>query len=176
MAAKLNRSSTSKSSPSSKRIRTLFVPGFVIGFLLTGAIVCGSIGMLLGLDEISLADIRNNDEGWSPPEVTPTPEQVALEDSFAPAEPLDGTFTVGERVFNVTNSRVNIRSSPGHLGKSGEDIYAQAQPGDQMQILGGPDSADSLIWWLIRHVATDGTTSEGWIAEATSNGVTILGR
>ena len=176
MAAKSNSFTNAKSGTAGSRIRSLFVPGFAIGFLLTGAIICGGIGMLLGLDEISLADIRNSDEGWSPPIVTPTPEPIVLEDAFSPAEPVEGIFSIGDRVFNVTNSRVNIRSSPGHLGKPGEDIYAQAQPGDQMLILGGPDSADSLVWWQIRHVASDGRTSEGWIAEATSNGVTILGK
>lgn len=160
----------------SKRIRTLFVPGFVIGFLLTGAIVCGGIGMLLGLDELSLADIRNSDDGWSPPEVTPTPETALVEDPFAPAAPLEGIFSQGDIVFNVTNSRVNIRSSPGHLGKPGEDIYAQAQPGDKMEILGGPSNTDNLTWWLIRYTASDSNITEGWIAEATSSGVTILGK
>jgi len=173
---KLNKRTRLKTGTNSSRIKTLFLPGFIIGFILTGALICGGLGMVLGLDEISLADIRNNEEGWSPPEVEPTPESVALEDSFAPVEPLGGIFSVGEFAFNVTDSRVNIRSSPGHLGKPGEDIYALAQPGDSMEILGGPEYADSITWWLIRYTASDGTITDGWIAEATSNGVTILGK
>lgn len=173
--AKSNKRTRLKTGTNNSRIKTLFLPGFIIGFILTGALVCGGLGMILGLDEISLADIRNNEEGWSPPEITPTPESVLLEDAFAPAESPAGTFSTGELAFNVTDSRVNIRSSPGHLGKPGEDIYALAQPGDPMEILGGPEYADSLAWWLIRYTASDGTITDGWVAEATSNGVTILG-
>lgn len=132
--------------------------------------------MLLGLDELSLADIRNSGQGWTPPEATATPEPVAEAEDSPISEQATGTFSSGERVFNVTNSRVNIRSSPGHLGKPGEDIYAQAQPGDQMEIVGGPDFADNLIWWMIQYTGSDGNVTIGWVAEATSTGVTILGK
>lgn len=148
----------------------------MIGFLLTGAIVCGGLGMLLGLDELSLADIRNSGQGWTPPEATATPEAVAVAEDDPIVEPAAVTFAAGEQVFNITNSRVNIRSTPGHLGKPSEDIYAQAQPGDRMEIAGGPDYADNLTWWLIRYTAGDGSVTTGWVAEATSTGVTILGK
>lgn len=160
----------------SRQVRSFFVPGFVIGFLLTGSIVCGGLGMLLGLDELSLADIRNSGQGWIPPEATPTPEAVAQTEDAPIVDALASTFAAGEQVFNITTSRVNIRSSPGHLGKPGEDIYAQAQPGDRMEIVEGPAYADNLIWWLIRYTGGDGNVTTGWVAEATSTGVTILGK
>jgi hypothetical protein len=156
--------------------RSRFWPGFAIGLLLMAMLTCGGTATVLGLDRISLADIQGSDPLWTPPAVTPTPQPAAnVSEETAGESVTEGSFQPGAVVRNVTNSRVNIRATPGHLGKPAEDVLAQAQPGESMEIIGGPEQADNLTWWRIRHAAADGRTVEGWMAEATSSGVVILG-
>ncbi|MEZ4708852.1 MAG: SH3 domain-containing protein [Caldilineaceae bacterium] len=150
------------------KVRSLFWPGFTFGLVFTALVSCGGLAMALGLNDISLADIQGGGPAWTPPAITPTPENVVVQS--AAAAPIAGIFQPGQNVRNITNSRVNIRRTPGHLGKPGDDILAQAQPGESVEIISGPTEADNLLWWQIRYGGT-----EGWVAEATSSGVTILG-
>ena len=87
----------------------------------------------------------------------------------------EARFAPGSAVRNVTNSRVNIRTTPGYLGKPAADIIGQVAPGASMTVLGDAQSADNLVWWRIRYDAPDGAI-EGWVAEATASGVQILGQ
>jgi hypothetical protein len=109
----------------------------------------------------------------------PTPAQVdpdAAEGGLAPgdAASASGRFAAGQTVRNLTNSRVNIRISPGYLGKPASDVIGQIEPGQTLQILGDPTSVDELTWW---HIQTTGNGQPlvGWVAEATASGVQILG-
>jgi hypothetical protein len=70
---------------------------------------------------------------------------------------------------------VNIRQTPGYLGKPRDDILVQMEPGDRVEILGESVLADGLTWWQIRYRPQSGRTTEGWVAEATASGVQILG-
>jgi len=159
-----------------KRRRSFFWPGFFLGLMVMVALSCGGLFTFLGFDRLSLADIQGSAPVWTPPAVTATPQPVAAADPAANTDSsTEGTFRIGDRVRNITNSRVNIRATPGHLGKPGDDVVAQAQPGDSVEILDGPQEADGLRWWRIRYTAADGRTIEGWMAEATSSGVVILG-
>lgn len=156
------------------RVRTLFWPGFAAGFLLLSILTCGGLAAATGLNRIDLEDIQGNAVGWTPPSVTatPTPDvaNVAPGDNAAA-----GLFAPGANVRNITNSRVNIRQTPGHQGKPSSDIIAQVEPGGVLQIVAGPAPADNLTWWLIRYQTPDGRSIEGWVAEATQSGVQILG-
>ena len=76
---------------------------------------------------------------------------------------------------NVTTSRVNLRRTPGYLGKPNDDVLAQTRPGESMQILGDNAQVDGLTWWRILYVADGRGAVEGWVAEATASGVQILG-
>lgn len=164
------------SPPPNEKKRSRFWPGFAIGLLLMAMLTCGGTATIFGLDRISLADIQGSDPLWTPPAITPTPQPAAnAPDSADGAAVTDGSFQIGDVVRNVTSSRVNIRATPGHLGKPAEDILAQSQPGESVEIIGGPQEADNLTWWRIRYVASDGRQVEGWMAEATSSGVVILG-
>jgi hypothetical protein len=128
------------------------------------------------LSRIDLADLQNN-TGWTPPPIPPTPE--VAETSPGEGLPQDlppGAFQTGEFVRNITSSRVNIRSTPGYLGKPEGDVIAQVLPGERVEILNQRVIADNLNWWLIRYTAPNGFSLEGWIAEATASGVQILGR
>lgn len=133
---------------------------------------------MLGLSDISLADIQGAGPRWTPPPVTPTPEGGEVTDSAAAADTTSevaGAFGMGQRARNSTNSRVNIRRTSGHLGKPDGDIIGQMQPGETIEIIGGPELTNNLTWWFVRYSAASGSTIDGWVAEATSSGVQILG-
>ncbi len=154
--------------------RRLFWAGFLTSFLLLGLVSCGGLVMSTGLNRLDLASLQGGEAAWSPPDVTPTPTpDPAL--SEAAAGTRNGIFAIGQTVRNVTNSRVNIRQTSGHLGKGDNDILAQMQPGESVTIIGGPTPMDNLIWWQIQY-SGNGRTIEGWTAEATGSGVQILGQ
>ena len=155
--------------------RRLFWVGFVTSFLLLSLVSCGGLVLSTGLNRFDLASFQGGEAAWTPPLVTPTPTPDPSVGSAAVNQG-DGALAVGEQARNVTNSRVNIRQTPGHLGKGDSDILAQMQPGDTVTIIGGPVSADNLVWWQIQFTASDGRTLDGWTAEATGSGVQILGQ
>lgn len=93
--------------------------------------------------------------------------------SVTPPAP-DDPFAPGRRVRNVTNSLVNLRATPGYLSKPAGDVFAQLQPGDVAEITGPSQASDGLAWLPVRYQTRDGRIVEGWIAEATASGVTIL--
>lgn len=158
-------------------MRSLFWPGFALGFLLLASLTCGVSAAALGLNRISLADLRGGSgPAWTPPPITPAPARVeaSSQDEAPNAGAPSARFAAGQTVRNVTSSRVNVRISPGYLGKGSNDVIGQVGPGETLQILGDPTAADDLIWW---HVQTTGTGQPvvGWVAEQTSSGVQILG-
>ena len=137
--------------PERKKLRSFFWPGFVIGFALCCKKAC----------VISAA--------WTPPTITASEPVAAVS---ASAEVVtDGAFQPGDIVRNVTASRVNVRMTPGHLGKPVGDIIAQLDPGATLEILGERASQDNLFWWRVN---VNGV--EGWVAEATASGVQILAK
>lgn len=154
--------------------RRLFWAGFLTSFLLLGLVSCGGLVMSTGLNRLDLASLQGGEAAWSPPDVTPTPTpDPAFSDAAAGTG--DGIFAIGQTVRNVTNSRVNIRQTPGHLGKGDNDILAQMHPGEGVTIIGGPTAMDNLIWWQIQYSGNSRTIA-GWTAEATGSGVQILGQ
>jgi hypothetical protein len=158
--------------PRRSALRSLFWPGFAAGFLLLSILSCSGLVLATGLNRIDLEDIQGNGVVWTPPAIVPTNTPAVAE---APQSG-EGLFTSTESARNITNSRVNIRQTPGHLGKTAADILAQIEPGDTLEILEGPVPADNLTWWRIRYQTPDGRPIEGWVAEATQSGVQILGR
>lgn len=162
-------------TPTGRPTRRLFWVGFVTSFLLLSVVSCGGLVLSTGLNRLDLASLQGGAAVWSPPLVTPTPTPDPSVVG-ATANQGDGVLALGEQARNMTNSRVNIRQTPGHLGKSDSDILAQMQPGDTVTIIGGPTSADNLVWWKIQYTTSAGRTVEGWAAEATGSGVQILGQ
>lgn len=157
--------------------RSRFWLGFALGFALLALASCGSAAVMLGLNRISLADITGNGVVWEPPPLAPTPAPNTVDPSAGAVVAVPGgLFAPGESVRNLTNSRVNIRSTPGYLGKGAEDVLGLLQPGDAMEILGDSADFDNLRWWRIRFAAPGGNLVDGWVAEATASGVQILGR
>jgi hypothetical protein len=159
-----------------RRLRSLFWPGFILGFLLLTVASCGGIALATGINRLSLADLQSGGRAWTPPQVTATPVVTpAPADQPLIGEP-GGAFTVGQRLRNVTVSQVNIRAVPGYLSKPAGDVIGQVPPSGAIEIIGGRALADGLTWWFIRYTAPNGTAIDGWIAEATASGVQILGQ
>jgi hypothetical protein len=123
---------------------------------------------MLGLTNLRLADFQGNRQAWAPPTPAPTVEEVVSASALSNANRL---FQAGDIVHNITSTRVNIRLSPGHLGKPAGDILGQANPGDTLEILGDSATQDNLTWWRVRFQGI-----EGWVAEATASGVKILAK
>ena len=172
-AAAASAPTGSVSRPAKRRAgRNLFWPAFVASLLLCSTVACGGLALLIGLGDVTLADLQGNPV-WTPPPSTATPPPALAE---AATPDLSGsvadTFQPGDAPRNVTNSRVNIRREPGFRNQPASDIVAQAAPDDPFVILGPSARADNLIWWQVRHPASN---TEGWVAEATESGVQILG-
>lgn len=159
-----------------RRLRTLFWPGFIVGFLLLSLASCGGIVLATGINRLNLADLQNSGQVWSPPQVTATPVATPAPAEEAIIGEPGGAFSLGQRPSNITSSVVNIRAQPGYLSKPAGDVIGQVPPGGQVEIIGGRSFADGLTWWLIRYTASDGAVIEGWMAEATASGVQILGQ
>jgi hypothetical protein len=164
-------------TPKPKTSRNFFWLSFAIGFVLLSAISCGSVAMLVGLGDIFLADLQSTGPVWTPPPLPTTlpddmtvPAPLPATDSSTP-EP--GRLQPNSQARNAANSRVNIRRTPGYLGKGDNDIVAQMEPDATVTILEWPQSADQLTWWRIRHDSPAGSV-EGWVAESTASGVQIL--
>lgn len=65
---------------------------------------------------------------------------------------------------------VNVRKSPGYTTKDDlVDVVTKLPSGSTIKLLRGPEKADGLKWWYIEWHGY-----EGWIAEKTGNGRTIL--
>jgi hypothetical protein len=158
------------------QLRSLFWPGFVVGFLLLSIASCGGLVLATGINRLDLADLQNNEQAWSPPLVTATPVTTPAPEEETIVGEIGGAFTLGDQLRNITSSQVNIRAAPGYLSKPAGDVIGQVPPGGMVEITGGHTVADGLTWWLIRYTASDGVVIDGWIAEATASGVQILGQ
>lgn len=154
--------------------RSRYWLGFALTFALLALASCAALFVASGLDEVSLAELQGSGPAWTPPPVTPTPVATTLAEAGAAPSTSDGRFQAGQRVRNVTNSRVNVRATAGYLTKPPTDVLGQLAPGAAVEITGPSASADGLSWWRVRGVGTDGVMLEGWVAEATASGVTIL--
>ena len=158
--------------------RSLFWPGFAAGFLLLSAVSCGVSAAALGLNQLTLDEIRGEaSAAWTPMPVAPTATpDAAVANTEAGAQAPSGStrFAAGQTARNMTNSRVNIRMTPGYLGKPSSDVIGQLEAGQTLQILGEPTLADELTWWRVQ-AQSNGQPVVGWVAESTASGVQILG-
>lgn len=154
-----------------KRSPSFFWLGFALGFALLALAGCGGLAMALGLTDLSLAELQGVGAAWTPPTLTtPAPEAQGVT-AASSANTQDGAFQAGDIVRNITSSRVNIRMTPGHLGKPAGDIILQIEPGASIKIVGEHTAQDNLTWWRVNVNGLD-----GWVAEATASGVQILAK
>jgi hypothetical protein len=178
MTAQLGDTPTPDAQPTApRRSRNWFWPGFALGFLLLASLTCTASVFLTGLNRLDISDLGGQSAAaWTPPPVMPTVPATAPDTDAASDTPALGAYRPGEQVRNITPSLVNIRATPGYLGKPAGDVVAQVMPGDAVEIVSGPVVADNLTWWRVRPLVPGAGAAEGWMAEATASGVQIMGR
>ncbi|MFZ2487270.1 MAG: hypothetical protein WAZ19_04030 [Anaerolineae bacterium] len=108
----------------------------------------------------------NEDVSWTPP-ASPTVAAMADAQQAAVGQ---SNFAAGAAVVNTSSGPVNLRRSAGYQNKPGSDVLAVIGAGERGTITGGPEAVDGLIWWQVRFA-----TAEGWMAERSASGVTLLG-
>lgn len=163
------------SAPTPKRRpRSFFWIGFGVGFGLLALASCSGAGIALGLNQLSLAELQGNGVVWTPPPYTPVPTPAPV-DEVVVETATSTRFAAQERVRNLTNSRVNVRATPGYLSKPASDVIGVLEPGATVVVSGENQVADNLTWWYVQATLADGAAVVGWVAEATASGVQILG-
>src|SRR3954452_10474054 len=123
-----------------RRIRSLFWPGFAVGFLLLSFASCGGVVLATGINRLDLSHLNNAQQAWTPPLVTATPEVTPASAEAPIVGEAGGAYTVGQQVVNITSSQVNIRAAPGYLSKPNGDVIGQLPPGGRVEIIGGRTS------------------------------------
>ncbi len=75
----------------------------------------------------------------------------------------------------ATTTIVNLRQTPGHVGKSDSDILAQVPADAKLTIL-NPTSqqVDNLAWWQVRFTPAGQPAITGWVAHTAPAGVELL--
>jgi len=116
---------------------------------------------------------------WTPPPptvaptITPLPTKTpsaTATTSGSPATPTsERTFKTGDMVTNANKGTVNLRRTPGYLGKYNSDRIGLVASGQPLRIIGGPEQKDELIWWQVQW-----GDKTGWMAERTASGLLIL--
>ena len=136
---------------------------------------CSGLAVALGFNQLSLAEIRGSNSAWTAPPYTPAPTLLPVAEAVDSAN-VSTRFAAEQAVRNLTDSRVNVRATPGYLSKPGNDVIGILPPGSAALILGESQMADNLVWWRVRATVADGRAVDGWVAEATASGVQILGQ
>jgi hypothetical protein len=94
-----------------------------------------------------------------------TATNVPIQNQENEADKIKSNATISDQV-----GEVNLRRSPGYLGKNDDtDVIVKIPQFALVEIIGGPIDKDSLSWW---NVSWSG--HEGWIADHTGNGRTIM--
>ncbi len=76
----------------------------------------------------------------------------------------------------ATTDIVNMRATPGYVGKPAGDVVAELPTGALVTILSStPQSVDGLIWWNVSHIAA-GVENRGWLAQFSPAGVPLVRR
>ncbi len=75
----------------------------------------------------------------------------------------------------ATTTSVNIRRTPGYVGKAPSDILVQAPTDARLTILSAaPEQRDGLDWWQVRYSPTGQTPIVGWVAQRSPAGAELL--
>ena len=73
-----------------------------------------------------------------------------------------------------TTTYVNLRRTPGYVGKGSDDLLGQIPYGAQVQVSGEAVAMDELSWRPVVAPLLDNTVATGWAAEVDPNGVPLL--
>ncbi len=140
------------------------------------------IGVLLGLATALLLVVaglylfaqtmggsRTSPARWQP--VTPTPTPIVSPTPTATPSPTptpEGIY-VGGAARVVSQTRVNMRRTPGYRNKPADDVIAAVPPNSLLDVVGGPREKDGLRWWQVRWKG-----KKGWMAEFSARGTRLL--
>ncbi len=155
--------------------------GVSAGVLLFALTLC-TVGMFfLPTFSTQWANATQPGPSWTPPPPTATPSPLVTpatptlaptptttDDSQATPSTIP-SFKTGDVVTNVNGGPVNMRRTPGYLGKPNSDRIGLVPGGQQLTIVDGPDQKDDLVWWQVQW-----RDKTGWMAERTASGVLIL--
>jgi hypothetical protein len=108
---------------------------------------------------------RLTDEQWRERLATAPPSGPGWVTKFR----LNGGETVDHLAFRVGDiyiiteegENLNLRQGP----STSETIIAKLQPGEYVEIIDGPVSADGYTWWRLNLLTGSHTVSEGWAVE-----------
>jgi murein DD-endopeptidase MepM/ murein hydrolase activator NlpD len=88
------------------------------------------------------------------------------------SQPQPASYRRGNRL-KVLGS-VNLRRSPGYVGKPVDDRVAELQPGQQVVVIeDGTSQTDALIWWKVQ-VAESQPPVVGWLAQFGPDGAPLV--
>ncbi len=159
-------------------IRSLIL-GFGAGLFLFGLTLC-TIGIFILPTLASEWNVASGPgEFWTPPTTTtntpspgPVPPRILSPTPMPTASisaPATFTFEIGDSAVNAHTGTVNLRKTPGYIGKTPSDRVALIPNGGVVIILAGPEQVDELTWWFVSW-----KDKEGWMAERRSSGGEIL--
>lgn len=104
-----------------------------------------------------------------------TPLVASAETGAASPVAPTGRFSAGEVVF--AHSFVNLRRTPGYVGKTSDDILVEIPYGRPATITQStPQGADDLVWRRVTYTSADRQSFTGWTAESASNGARLLSK
>jgi hypothetical protein len=118
-----------------------------------------------------LPDLGGAEVSWTPP---PDVVSAPASSGSAPGSPVGNAeprFNPGDAVRIVSAGPVNLRQSPGFQNKPANDVVAAVPANQSGVVVAGPQEADGLVWWRVRF-----GEREGWMAERSNSGVTLLDR
>lgn len=157
--------------------------GVSAGAILFALTLCTVVMFLLPTFSTQWADATQTGPSWTPPPPTatlsltplptqpiPSPTPTIATAASSQATPTNATnIKAGDVVTNVNNGPVNLRRTPGYLGKPNSDRIGLVPAGQQLRVVGGPEPKDNLVWWQVQW-----ENKTGWMAENTASGVLIL--
>ncbi|MEZ4866913.1 MAG: M23 family metallopeptidase [Caldilineaceae bacterium] len=117
----------------------------------TGATVSGWMADA-GPDGGVLLDLAPNNGGTAPT----TPTQLAVHDLV------------------VAAANVRVRRTVGYLNKPSTDVLGDYLPQATLNLIAGPQQADSLPWWRVGGISSTGHEVVGWVAERAPNGAVLV--
>ncbi|MCO6450516.1 MAG: SH3 domain-containing protein [Caldilineales bacterium] len=95
-----------------------------------------------------------------PPTPTPEPATPTAEPATPTPEAALGVLKVGGVATVNADAGLRVRSGPG----TNYDPVTTLPPGTVVDVIGGPERADSYTWWQIRFALADGGQGDGWVA------------
>ena len=91
-------------------------------------------------------------------------------DLFGPSSTGAQQFSAGQEVVvSADVTKVRLRESPGHVGKTWTNVRAVVPSGALVTIVGEPTEVDGLQWWKVEWEG-----QVGWMATKTENGRVIM--